>query len=156
MFLLDKKPPSPAIPAQRLEPLQMVTNLISGYIPGRITLLCLNLHLKPRPIWMSRHGESEFNMQVRFDPIGRVTCVGVFLLAGSVLLAGSICWCHPAGRISFFWLVSSCESSYCVVDDVIWSFLVLIYVFTPLVGWITCDSIGWVGFAGSNVIGRFG
>ncbi|CAN0288537.1 unnamed protein product, partial [Hapterophycus canaliculatus] len=43
----------------------MVTNLISGYIPGRITLLCLNLHLKPRPIWMSRHGESEFNMQVR-------------------------------------------------------------------------------------------
>ncbi|CAM9500677.1 unnamed protein product [Ectocarpus sp. 13 AM-2016] len=41
----------------------MVTNLISGYIPGRITLLCLNLHLKPRPIWMSRHGESEFNMQ---------------------------------------------------------------------------------------------
>lgn len=42
----------------------MMTNLISGYVPGRITLLCLNLHLKPRPIWMSRHGESEFNMQV--------------------------------------------------------------------------------------------
>lgn len=44
---------------------QMVTNLISGYIPGRITMLCLNLHLYPRPIWMSRHGESEFNLQVR-------------------------------------------------------------------------------------------
>ncbi|CBJ26821.1 conserved unknown protein [Ectocarpus siliculosus] len=55
---------------------QMVTNLISGYIPGRITLLCLNLHLKPRPIWMSRHGESEFNMQGRIGGDAPLTAAG--------------------------------------------------------------------------------
>eukprot|EP00752_Nemacystus_decipiens_P014769 g13148.t1 len=55
---------------------QMATNLISGYIPGRITLLCLNLHLKPRPIWMSRHGESEFNMQGRIGGDAPLTAAG--------------------------------------------------------------------------------
>lgn len=55
---------------------QMVTNLISGYIPGRITLLCLNLHLDPRPIWMSRHGESEFNMQGRIGGDAPLTAAG--------------------------------------------------------------------------------
>ncbi|CAM9741198.1 unnamed protein product [Ectocarpus sp. 12 AP-2014] len=54
----------------------MVTNLISGYIPGRITLLCLNLHLKPRPIWMSRHGESEFNLQGRIGGDAPLTAAG--------------------------------------------------------------------------------
>lgn len=27
-------------------------------------LLLANLHVRPRPIWMSRHGESQFNTQV--------------------------------------------------------------------------------------------
>ncbi|CAN0195847.1 unnamed protein product, partial [Scytosiphon promiscuus] len=54
----------------------MMTNLISGYVPGRITLLCLNLHLKPRPIWMSRHGESEFNMQGRIGGDAPLTPAG--------------------------------------------------------------------------------
>ncbi|CAM9704661.1 unnamed protein product, partial [Discosporangium mesarthrocarpum] len=56
---------------------QVVTNLISGYIPGRITLLCLNLHLTPRPIWMSRHGESEFNLQGRIGGDAPLTEAGV-------------------------------------------------------------------------------
>jgi broad specificity phosphatase PhoE len=35
----------------------------AGYLPGRILMLAANLHTKPRPIWMSRHGESEFNKE---------------------------------------------------------------------------------------------
>lgn len=38
---------------------------INGYIPGRIMLLLANIHTKPRPIWFSRHGESQFNAQGR-------------------------------------------------------------------------------------------
>lgn len=44
---------------------QIVTNEFHGYIPGRLMLLLANLHVQPRPIWMSRHGESQFNTQNR-------------------------------------------------------------------------------------------
>jgi hypothetical protein len=37
----------------------------NGYIPGRIVLLLANIHIQPRPIWMSRHGESQYNASGR-------------------------------------------------------------------------------------------
>lgn len=39
-------------------------------------MLLLNLHLTPRPIWMSRHGESEFNMQGRIGGDAPLTAAG--------------------------------------------------------------------------------
>eukprot|EP00742_Colponemidia_sp_Colp-10_P001041 GILJ01001127.1.p1 GENE.GILJ01001127.1~~GILJ01001127.1.p1 ORF type:complete len:463 (-),score=42.69 GILJ01001127.1:234-1556(-) len=41
---------------------QVVMNKIHGYLPGRIVAYLMNLHPIPRPIYMSRHGESEFNV----------------------------------------------------------------------------------------------
>ncbi|KAK5584745.1 hypothetical protein RB653_006362 [Dictyostelium firmibasis] len=40
-------------------------NNITGYIPSRVVFFLMNLHLHPRPIWLTRHGESEFNAQNR-------------------------------------------------------------------------------------------
>lgn len=42
---------------------KIVAHNINGYIPGRVMLLLANIHTKPRPIWMSRHGESQYNAQ---------------------------------------------------------------------------------------------
>lgn len=44
---------------------KLLAHRINGYIPGRIMLLLANIHTKPRPIWFSRHGESQFNAQGR-------------------------------------------------------------------------------------------
>lgn len=44
---------------------KIVAHRINGYIPGRIMLLLANIHTKPRPIWFSRHGESQFNAMGR-------------------------------------------------------------------------------------------
>ncbi|KAF2070603.1 hypothetical protein CYY_008079 [Polysphondylium violaceum] len=40
-------------------------NNITGYIPSRVVFFLMNLHIHPRPIWLTRHGESEFNAQER-------------------------------------------------------------------------------------------
>ncbi len=35
---------------------------MQGYLAGRLVPLLINLHITPRPIWVSRHGESAFNV----------------------------------------------------------------------------------------------
>lgn len=44
---------------------QMVLNRISGYIPGKLVFflmqICKHGLAKPRKIWLTRHGESQFN-----------------------------------------------------------------------------------------------
>lgn len=49
---------------------QIVVNRIRGYLPGRLVYLLMNLHIQPRCIWFSRHGQSEYNVQSRIggDP----------------------------------------------------------------------------------------
>ena len=42
---------------------QVVLNRIHGYLPGRLVPLLTNMHVAPRPIWLTRHGESVFNQQ---------------------------------------------------------------------------------------------
>jgi len=37
------------------------TNNIHGFLPGKIVQLLMNVHLSPRPIFMSRHGQSNYN-----------------------------------------------------------------------------------------------
>mmetsp|Transcript_737 Transcript_737/g.719 ORF Transcript_737/g.719 Transcript_737/m.719 type:complete len:462 (-) Transcript_737:65-1450(-) len=41
---------------------QVILNKIESYLESRIVYYVMNLHIKPRCIWLSRHGESEFNL----------------------------------------------------------------------------------------------
>jgi broad specificity phosphatase PhoE/predicted kinase len=41
---------------------KVVLNHIEDYLPGRLVPLIINLHVTPRPIWLTRHGESAFNV----------------------------------------------------------------------------------------------
>jgi broad specificity phosphatase PhoE len=40
---------------------KLVAHRVQGYLPGRLVYFLLNLHPIPRPIYLARHGESEFN-----------------------------------------------------------------------------------------------
>ncbi|KAM1341527.1 hypothetical protein ACFX2F_005966 [Malus domestica] len=44
---------------------QLQVNNISGYLPGRIVFFLVNTHLTPRPILLTRHGESMDNVRGR-------------------------------------------------------------------------------------------
>lgn len=41
---------------------QVILNRIESYLESRIVYYVMNLHIKPRSIWLSRHGESEYNL----------------------------------------------------------------------------------------------
>lgn len=41
---------------------QVIINRITSYIQSRIVYYVMNLHIKRRCIWLSRHGESEYNL----------------------------------------------------------------------------------------------
>ncbi|KAK9452730.1 6-phosphofructo-2-kinase-domain-containing protein [Dipodascopsis uninucleata] len=42
---------------------QVIINRIQSYLESRIVYYLMNLHIKPRCIWLSRHGESIFNLE---------------------------------------------------------------------------------------------
>lgn len=42
---------------------QVIINMIRGYLESRIVYYLMNLHTAPRKIYMSRHGESMFNVE---------------------------------------------------------------------------------------------
>ncbi|AET39952.1 fructose-2,6-bisphosphatase Ecym_5179 [Eremothecium cymbalariae DBVPG len=42
---------------------QVVINRIETYLESRIVFYVMNLHIKPRCIWLSRHGESVYNLE---------------------------------------------------------------------------------------------
>ncbi|KAI9681281.1 MAG: Fructose-2,6-bisphosphatase [Caeruleum heppii] len=41
---------------------QVIINRIQDYLQSRVVYFIMNLHIKPRSIWLSRHGESEYNL----------------------------------------------------------------------------------------------
>ncbi|MCJ1294818.1 Fructose-2,6-bisphosphatase [Xylographa carneopallida] len=41
----------------------VIINQIKDYLQSRVVYYLMNLHIKPRSIWLSRHGESEFNLE---------------------------------------------------------------------------------------------
>ncbi len=43
----------------------IVMHGIRGFLPGKLVNFLMNLHLVRRPIWLTRHGESDFNVQGR-------------------------------------------------------------------------------------------
>lgn len=55
---------------------KIIANRITGYLPGRIVFFLMNLHITPRPIWLTRHGESEFNEQGRIGGDSDLTLDG--------------------------------------------------------------------------------
>jgi broad specificity phosphatase PhoE/predicted kinase len=40
----------------------LVLHRIEGYLLARVVHFLLNLHVRPRSVWLTRHGESEFNV----------------------------------------------------------------------------------------------
>ena len=44
---------------------QVIVNQITGYLPSRLVSFLVNLHNVPRPIWLTRHGQAEFNVVER-------------------------------------------------------------------------------------------
>ena len=42
---------------------QVIINRIETYLESRIVFYVMNLHIKPRVIWLSRHGESVYNLE---------------------------------------------------------------------------------------------
>lgn len=56
---------------------QLFANQVNGYLQSRIMFLMANLSLKPRPIWLSRHGESMYNTQKRIGGDAPLSPLGV-------------------------------------------------------------------------------
>lgn len=56
---------------------QIFCNQVYGYLQSRIMFLMANLNLKPRPIWLSRHGESMYNTQKRIGGDSPLSPLGV-------------------------------------------------------------------------------
>lgn len=44
---------------------QVIINQIQDYLQSRVVYYLMNLHIRPRSIWLSRHGESEYNLDGR-------------------------------------------------------------------------------------------
>lgn len=42
---------------------QVIINRLQDYLSTRLCYYLTNLHIKPRSIWLSRHGESEYNLE---------------------------------------------------------------------------------------------
>ncbi|ROT38767.1 fructose-2,6-bisphosphatase [Sodiomyces alkalinus F11] len=44
---------------------QVIISRIQDYLQSRIVYYLMNLHIRPRSVWLSRHGESMFNLEGR-------------------------------------------------------------------------------------------
>jgi broad specificity phosphatase PhoE len=74
---------------------QMVVNRINGFLASRVMFFCANVHISPRPIWLTRHGESEFNVQGRIGGDSGLSPRGV---AYSHRLAAFLNGLYPRGE----------------------------------------------------------
>ncbi len=55
---------------------QIVANNISGYVLGRLVNYLMNLQMAPQTIWLTRHGESEYNVVGRLGGDTSLTAAG--------------------------------------------------------------------------------
>lgn len=44
---------------------QVIINRIKDYLQSRVVYYLMNLHIRPRSVWLSRHGESMYNLDGR-------------------------------------------------------------------------------------------
>ncbi len=56
---------------------QLIINRIEGFLTGRIVQFVANLHTTPRPIWLTRHGQSEANVVGRIGEDTNLSPAGV-------------------------------------------------------------------------------
>ncbi len=56
---------------------QVVVNRMEGYLCARLIFFLMNIHDAHRPIWLTRHGESEWNLQRRIGGDSDLTAPGV-------------------------------------------------------------------------------
>jgi broad specificity phosphatase PhoE len=43
---------------------QIISNRVSGFLNSKVLYFMANMHITPRPIWLTRHGQSSFNVEV--------------------------------------------------------------------------------------------
>lgn len=55
---------------------QVIANRIQGYVPTRAATILMNMHLVPRPILLTRHGQSEDNAAGRIGGDSALTAAG--------------------------------------------------------------------------------
>ncbi|KAI4157842.1 MAG: hypothetical protein LQ342_007956 [Letrouitia transgressa] len=55
---------------------QVIINQIQDYLQSRVVYYLMNLHIKPRSIWLSRHGESEFNLEGKIGGDSNISARG--------------------------------------------------------------------------------
>eukprot|EP01118_Nematostelium_gracile_P009010 TRINITY_DN3016_c0_g1_i1.p2 TRINITY_DN3016_c0_g1~~TRINITY_DN3016_c0_g1_i1.p2 ORF type:complete len:186 (-),score=46.18 TRINITY_DN3016_c0_g1_i1:413-970(-) len=55
---------------------QIRANKIESYLASRIVHFLMNLHVTTRPIWLTRHGESEYNTEGRLGGDSGLTAKG--------------------------------------------------------------------------------
>lgn len=56
---------------------KIVSHQIVEHLASRVVFFLLNAHIEARSIWLTRHGESEFNVQGRIGGDARLTELGV-------------------------------------------------------------------------------
>jgi broad specificity phosphatase PhoE len=55
----------------------VVAHGIEGYLPARLVFFLVNFHIRPRSIWLTRHGESEYNVAGRIGGDAPLSARGV-------------------------------------------------------------------------------
>lgn len=53
-----------------------ITNYVRGYLPTTIVSFVMNLHPEPKPIYFTRHGQSEYNIEDRIGGDPNLTAFG--------------------------------------------------------------------------------
>ncbi len=82
----------------------IVMHRLAGYLPGQLVPLLLNLHLVRRPIWLTRHGESEFNVQTRIggdaplSPSGQRYAPALAKFVREHAMRPPVVWCSTLRR----------------------------------------------------------
>lgn len=56
---------------------KVVAHRIHGYVAARLVFFLINFHIEPRSIWLTRHGESEFNRQGRIGGDAPLSATGM-------------------------------------------------------------------------------
>ena len=56
---------------------KVTSHLIKGYLPSQCVTYLMQIHIKPRTIWLTRHGESEFNLTNRIGGDAPLTEKGI-------------------------------------------------------------------------------
>jgi broad specificity phosphatase PhoE len=78
----------------------VVAHGIEGYLPARLVFFLVNFHIRPRSIWLTRHGESEYNVAGRIGGDASLSARGI---AYAELLAAKLPEEIPEGLPPVVW-----------------------------------------------------